>query len=283
MLASCFSEDEADEHCRLRRRLLSVDSELPPPAVGFPAAADGFLEAGADRLLHNLREYGLAVVHLDEPLTHDQFVALGALLGEAIPETDDAVQPYVEDGIVLNLVADAGRTQDVSLQPFATGPLSLHSEGSGRSAADQPRYIVLMCEEPGSGESAATVLVPMAAVADRLSAEDAVLLAATRYEGRPGVPTVARREDGRTVYSFRDFQRDPLHWVCDAPEAHPDTVNRAIRRLLAGMYAPRQAYGVPWTRGLLVVIDNTWFFHGRTAGAVGPVGRPRHLKRLRIR
>ncbi|MFC3346590.1 TauD/TfdA family dioxygenase [Streptomyces echinoruber] len=260
-----------------------MDSVLPAPQLGFRAEAATFLETGAARMTADLRRHGLALVHLDQPLANKDFQQLGSLLGTAIPETDGAVQPYVDDGVILNLVADKGQTQDVSLQPFATNALSLHSEGSGRSTADQPRYIVLMCVEPGDASAASTVLVPMAAVDAGLSEEERRLLAATRYHSAPGVPTIARFQQGRTVFSFRDFQGSPLRWACVADGAGEQSVNGALRRLLAQMYDPGHARAVSWSRGLLVVIDNTWFFHGRTAGVSRTTDRPRHIKRLRIR
>ncbi|MFF6791191.1 hypothetical protein ACVW0K_002274 [Streptomyces filamentosus] len=255
---------------------------MPEPTVGFPAAAADFPGKVLEGIEEDLLRYGLGVVRLDEPLPNDDFRKLGSALGTAIPETAPAVQSYVEDGVVLNLLADAGITQDVSLQPFASNPLSLHSEGSGRSVADQPRYIVLMCVEPGDN-SASTVLVPMDEVAAGLDAEDLRLLRATRYADAPGVPTVVRARGDHTVFSFRDFQQDALRWVCEAEGATPDAVNGALGRLLARMYDARGASGVLWSRGLLVVIDNTRFFHGRTAGLPHAAARTRHLKRLRIR
>ncbi|MFC9931849.1 TauD/TfdA family dioxygenase [Streptomyces sp. NPDC127190] len=255
---------------------------MAEPAVGFPAKAADFPGEILDGLDGDLLRHGLGVVRLDEPLPNDAFRKLGSALGTAIPETAPAVQPYVEDGVVLNLRADAGTTQDVSLQPFASNRLSLHSEGSGRSVADQPRYIVLMCVEPGDA-SASTVLVPMDEVAAGLSGEDLRLLRATRYADAPGVPAVVRSRGDHTVFSFRDFQQDTLRWVCEADGASPEAVNGALGRLLARMYEARGASGVVWSRGLLVVIDNTRFFHGRTAGLPRAAARTRHLKRLRIR
>jgi hypothetical protein len=286
VLSGVFTEEPSDEHCRLRTRLLSAASLLPTPSADFTAAASDVSDvpdACAGRLAGPLRSRGLAVVQLDRPLRADDFRRLGARLGTLVPETDSAVQPYVEDGTVLNLLSDAGDTTDPSLQPFATTALALHSEGSGRAARTQPRYIVLMCVEPGDDGGACTVLVPMRAVEAALSAADDRLLRATRYRDAPGVPPIARGQDGRTVYSFRDFQDIPLRWNCAAERADPAAVNRAIRRLLARMYSSGEVFGVGWTRALLVVIDNTWFFHGRTAGRSLPSGRPRHLKRLRVR
>ncbi|MEV0238061.1 TauD/TfdA family dioxygenase [Nonomuraea sp. NPDC050786] len=216
------------------------------------------------------------------PLTNEDFLRFGRLLGNLIAETDPVVQPYVEREFILNLRTERGSTADVFLRPFATSALSLHTEGSGRATGDQPRYIVLMCCEPGADASAATVLVPMDAVSGRLSEEDLYLLSHTRYRGRTGVPTIARRVDHRIVYSFRDFQGTPLEWECAVGSAPSAAVHAAFRSLLAAMYARQGAYAVQWSRGLLVVIDNFRFFHGRSSGHSRLSGKPRHLMRLRI-
>lgn len=282
MLKGSFTENSSDDHCRLRAQLLSENSALAQPAVGFPATAADFPGEILDGIDRDLVRYGLGVVRLDEPLPNGLFRKLGSALGTVTPETAPDIQSYVEDGVVLNLRADAGITQDVSLQPFASNPLSLHSEGSGRAVADQPRYIVLMCVEPGDN-SASTVLVSMDEVAAGLDAEDLRLLRATRYADAPGVPPVVRSQGDHVVFAFRDFQQDTLRWVCEADGASPEAVNGALGRLLTRMYEARGASGVLWSRGLLVVIDNTRFFHGRTAGLPRAAARTRHLKRLRIR
>lgn len=282
MLEGSFVEASSNDHCRLRDRLLSVERALPEPEVSFSAGTAAFSGKVLEDLESGLAQHGLGVVRLSEPLGNDAFLELGSALGTAIPENAPAVRSYVEEGVVLNLRADAGITRDVSLQPFASNPLTLHSEGSGRSVADQPRYIVLMCVSPGDN-SASTVLVPMTEVAAGMSDEDLCLLGVTRYADAPGVPPIVRAQGGRTVFSFRDFQQDALRWVCAADGATQDAVNRAIGRLLVGMYEARGASGVVWSRGLLVVIDNTRFFHGRTAGLPRAAARTRHLKRLRLR
>ena len=83
-----------------------------------------------------------------------------------------------------------------------------------------------------------------------------------------------------------DFDREPLDWTCrDSPE--PETTveacNGALAALLSAMYEPSYTYGVHWRRGLLVVLDNRRFFHGRLFGTAGAGGKRRHLLRLRIR
>jgi hypothetical protein len=221
---------------------------------------------------------------LPDPLEDGEFLALGDSLGPAVPELDPATRAHTQYGVLLNLRSAVGHTDDPSQQPFATNPLSLHSEGSGRALADQPRYIVLMCEDPGRDASAPrTVLVPMSGVAARLSADDLRLLSCTRYRDAPGAPTIVRPSADRYAFSMRDFQGAPLRWSCTLPGATEDGVNAALGRLLAAMYAGDGASAVKWTRGLLVVIDNARFFHGRTSGSTRPGPHPRHLKRLRIR
>lgn len=282
LVEGAFAERPDDLHVQGRSDMLARGYALPPPPVPvLSARAGGFPQAGADALLDNLRRRGLAVLHMDEPLTDDRFLAFGSLLGSPQPETDPAVQQYVSHGVVLNLVSEYGVTSDVNLQPFAANFLALHSEGSGRPAARQPRFIVLMCCEPGSPTMARTVLVPMARVAGRLAAEHRDALARTRYRRNQAGPWICRESAGRPVFSFRDFAADTLEWVHE-DGLSPGDVNAAIRALLAAMYAPGLASGVRWAPGMLVVIDNTRFFHGRTAGRAAAAGARRHLKRLRI-
>jgi alpha-ketoglutarate-dependent taurine dioxygenase len=282
MTEGTFLERTSDPHTALRTALLERGPVLPAPAARvLCASAAELARGGGAELLRGLRESGLGVARLDRPLSSEEFLELGRVLGRAMPETDPAVQPQVEHGVILDLVTKHGHTGDVSLQPFATQHLTLHTESSGRPAAAQPRYIVLMCREPGDNSTAAqTVLVSMASVAARLPAEALAVLAGTRYR-TPGVPFVVREAEGRRVFSFRDFQAQPLEWVHTSDEVAEGDVNEALRSLLAAMYAP-DATGIHWAPGMLVVIDNTFWFHGRTAGAVTFGRAPRHLRRLRI-
>ncbi|MFJ4963924.1 TauD/TfdA family dioxygenase [Streptomyces sp. NPDC088729] len=231
-----------------------------------------------------VREHGFASARLGSPLPVRQLLQFGSLLGTPQPETDPAVLPFTEERVVLNLRSVRKRTADPALQPFARDALALHSEGSGRGVAQQPRYIVLMCRAPGGAAAAQTVLVPMAEVASRLDREERRLLTATVYRaGTP--PPVLRYEEERPVFSFRDFMGQRLRWrytpePAREPEPEPERVNAALRRLLAAMYTTR-ASGVRWEAGLLVVVDNRRFFHGRTAAPASGVGL-RHLQRLRV-
>lgn len=284
MLVGEFLERGNDIHCDRRSALLEAASPLPDLLVEL-FGTDRVEPDDANRVaVAQLAEHGLAAIQLTRPLTDDEYVGFGSALGTVIPETDPATLARTSHGTILNLRSTDVRTDDVALQPFATNPLSLHSESSGRAVAEQPRYIVLMCMDPGEDDAAPrTVLVSMGTVAARLSADDLDRLARTRYRDAPGVPPIARRLADRYVFSFRDFQGTPLKWVAEAPEPTETDMADTLRRLLAAMYASTGALAVRWTPGLLVVIDNTAYFHGRTAGTECPTRRPRHLKRLRIR
>jgi alpha-ketoglutarate-dependent taurine dioxygenase len=277
-----FIEQAGDRHVSKRDELLESARDLPAPAVTGPrAGAADFFRDAADSVLGMLKEHGIGLVRLDEPLTDEAYLRLGELLGRAMPETAQSVRQYVSRDVILNLVAAHGRIAEDAKQPFSTTALTLHTEGSGRPANRQPRYIVLMCCEPGDdATSAQTVLVPMAAVERRLG-ENAAVLPSVRYRDRPGVPPVARREEDRLVFSFRDFHGRPLEWETDG-DYHADQVNGALRGLLDAMYDTETVTGVHWTRGSVVIIDNRRYFHGRTAGKGAGAIRKRHLKRLRI-
>jgi alpha-ketoglutarate-dependent taurine dioxygenase len=279
-----FVEQSTDEHVRLRRELLESAAVLPPPLPdAIRTRAVDFPDVVGENLLSELRELGLVVFQLDEPLSNDRFTTLGSLLGTAMPETAPEVKPYIERGVILNLVSEHGYTPDVALQPFAMNFLSLHTESSGRRAEEQPRYIVLMCCEPSDDATAAqTVLVPMAAVERQLTSSEIAVLSQMRYRNSHHGPSIVRSLGGRRVFSFRDFLSQTLEWTYAGDDRSADAINTTIRGLLASMYAPDAATGVHWTPGMLVIIDNTFFFHGRTAGPVAPSIRRRHLKRLRI-
>lgn len=288
MAEGTFRERGADSHVGDRRELLAGSADTPVVAATIirqaGQAGDGVFASMTADLMAELARSGYAVVQLDRPLSHDSFLALGSLLGSPTPETDPAVQRYVQDAVVLNLVSEHDRTGDVNLQPFATNFLAVHSESSGRPAAAQPRYIVLMCCEPGTATAARTVLIPMAAVAAALTAAQREVLMGTRYRRNLDGPSILREQDGAPIFSFRDFMDDPLEWVWAGEPGEPaaDAVNGAIRALLAAMYRPGVASAVRWRSGMIVVIDNTRYFHGRTAGAAAAAGQPRHLKRMRV-
>jgi len=279
-----FLEQPTDPHVQLRSTLLGWNALLPsPPAIRSNGSQSAEHLIRGCGLLDRLAQFGLCVLERDEPMTDREFIRLGSLLGNILPETDPSVQPHVDEQVILNVVSVHSDTNDVTRQPFAVNSLSLHTESSGRPLSHQPRYIVLMCVEPGEATAARTVLVPMTSVENMLSSEAIEVLTGTRYH-RQGVPYLVRNVGNRRVFSFRDFVQEPLHWTHDrGAEDQTAIVNCALRELLAGMYSATDARAITWKTGLLVVIDNTYFFHGRAAAAgVAGLQRRRHLKRLRI-
>jgi Taurine catabolism dioxygenase TauD, TfdA family len=275
-----FFQSPAQSFVVPRRHLLGGTRHLDPPAKPTSTSADE-VDAVVSDLRAQLAQTGAAITMLDRPMTNDEFLALGSALGIAQPERSDGVQVFVTHGVILNLITGLPRTDDPDLQPFGTNWLSLHSESSGAPPSVQPRYIVLMCVEPGSGVGAQTVLVPMQAVADTLSESDRAVLRSTRYALNEGAPMLMREEHGRVIFSVRDFQEDPLSWEHCGDASDPRVVARALERLYQAMYGSA-AFGISWKRALLAVIDNTVFFHGRTTNLPHESGPPRHLKRLRI-
>lgn len=274
-----YRQHPAQPHVELRRKLLDGATTWPAPVPTVGSATDP--SATAEAVLTQLRATGLAAVALDRPMTSSEYVSFGGVLGTPQPEKAASVRPRVEHGVILDLTTTHAATDDPDVQPFAAGHLSLHSESSASPPAVQPRFISLLCVEPGYSTAAQTVLVAMDAVAASLSADDRTVLAATRYDGHAGAPRMLREEHGHAVFSIRDFQDDPLDWKHTGPASTEAEVNVSLDRLYAAMYCGPAA-GVTWRTGLLVVIDNQRYFHGRSAGRPPGPGVSRHLRRLRI-
>jgi alpha-ketoglutarate-dependent taurine dioxygenase len=277
-----YLENEKDLHV-IRRKQLLHDAE---PIRGgelerFQFEASCFQESLTDDVLNTMLKSGLAILQLDELLTNEQFMALGAKLGSPMAETSPSVMPYVEDRVILNLRTEHNYTDNVNLEPFSENPISLHTESSGRRLEEQPRYIVLMCCVPGGGIGAQTVNVSMHCVEQHLEKDTIEILSRTSYRTGGHAPPLLRVESGRRIFCFRDFQTVPLNWQYGGRNVDSDAVNRSIGRLLAAMYAPECAVGIKWARAMIVIIDNTYYFHGRTMASVAS-GPQRHLKRLRI-
>jgi hypothetical protein len=278
-----FVERNCDTHLGLREALLGGSRTAPTIGDAAPfCARDVFVAEFGRSFRRELDESGLVCVRLDEPFDVHSFAAFGRQLGMPIAETDPAVLPRTEHGCVLNIASEYAATEDVARQPFATGYLTLHTESSGHEIPRQPRYIVLMCCEPGDAEAAAlTVLVPMAGVVAQMAPAHVATLAATRYRLTEGSPAILREVGARRVFSFRDFQRDPLEWLHAGQERDEEAVNAAFRGLLTAMYSA-PAMALAWARGMLAIIDNQFFFHGKTS-ARGVAAPPRRLQRIRVR
>lgn len=281
-----FCEHPDHRHVALRARLLGADAfALPdPPQAPRCDPASGSDEL-ADTAAAGLEQHGLAVLDLGRTLHDDAYLAFGRRLGHLAAEQAPAVAPYVGHSAILSIKGEHAATADTDLQPFAANWLTLHTESSRAPHHLQPRYISLLCVNAGlQHQAAATVLVPIPPLLQALPARARELLGGTRYD-LPGAPQLIWKDGPATTLSIRDFHGDPLQWVHDGPADRPAEVNAALADLYAAMYATAGTCAVTWRAGLLVVIDNTRYLHGRRASTgQGPRRQPvRHLKRLRIR
>jgi hypothetical protein len=283
MIEGVFVEQPKDVHVCLRSELLERGPRhLPDTSARTEAPAAGAVGAVTARL-DELRARGLIVVELDEPLSDSALVEVGWLLGDPRRHPPIPGKQYTDDELILNLISESGHTEGPSQQVFSTTYLTLHTEGSTRPLEWQPRFIALMCCDAGDDASeAATVLVPMAAVGDQLDATTLDVLMQTRYRTNDPAAPIARRVGARCVFSFKDFLDQPLEWVHTGRAADAAHVNQCIRALLRAMLAPATATSIRWQRGVLAVFDNTFFFHGRTAGGAARPTRPRHMKHMQM-
>lgn len=275
-----FLESLDNKHISERERLLCGTSlpEVQPCRQWEAELGDDDMEHVKERL----RVQGVCLVQLREPLTPERFELLANILGDPMFEGDPSVQNHVDRGVLLNLRATFGPTRNVSLQPFSSDFLTLHTESSGHPLDAQPRLIVLHCLDEGEEESQQhTVVVPMDSVARQIGPEMLEVLHHTRYDNGRHPPSMARVEDGRDVFSFRDFYSQGLAWVHDGKYSELE-VNAAIVALLDAMYRSPDACAVRWRRGMLLAIDNQRVFHGRTRGVPAVRARPRHLLRARL-
>lgn len=233
-----------------------------------------------------LAESGLACVRTERALTNQELISIARWLGRPIPEHAPAVQPFVEDEFVLNLVMSRSETPDVDLQPFAENPITLHTESSLRSLEEQPRYLIFSCltaPEPGYGGQ--TIVVPMPEVHDRLTDRERQILGRTSWASSEDSPPILFESEGRPTFSFRDLDRAPVDLRCAIPveDVSDEDVRSSIAGLLAALYRPEAVRGIHWEADTLVILDNRRFFHGRLFGRGGPGAARRHLRRLRVR
>lgn len=269
--------DAFEEVVKCREARLQVPRWYPE-FPGAPRAARRCAEMTewADELRAWLDESGVAHIELDDQLTTGRYISLARILGDPQPETSSEVARFVDEGVVLNLSPVLEWSSDRAYEPFSWSAVRLHSEGSARPPAQQPRYIMLHCVEPGSPATGdQTILVSMADVYQGLSDEQVGILSAVRL-GRceDAAPLV---QASSSVFCFRDFGGDEIRWTCSRTGVSPGQVVQAIVDLAIALYtAP--CFGVHWARHALVAIDNHRFFHGRTRG----FGVNRHLRRIRV-
>jgi alpha-ketoglutarate-dependent taurine dioxygenase len=283
-MSGVFHDSATGELEQLRWRILDQ-----PEWYAEPEWADR-IECSAGELLVDdaplrrpLAGSGLVEARLDRPLTSDELITLGRRLGSPLPENAVGVQEFVEQGVLLNVIAVHGTTEDIDLQPFSDTALTLHTERSGAAFPRQPRFLVFLClraPEPGSGGQ--TLLVRGADVYANLAPAHREVLRHTSYAAGQPPPILCGHATGPR-FSFRDFRGQQLHWRYHGPEPVDESaVNGAIHALTAAMYQPECVRGVWWRPSTMVVLDNATAFHGRSAARPTTGANPRHLKRLRV-
>ncbi|NOQ71177.1 MAG: hypothetical protein GQ574_04185 [Crocinitomix sp.] len=237
--------------------------------------------------VESLKENGLLIIQLDKLLSSDTLLNVCSELGTPIAEnpTDEVLVPYIEKEVILNVISNNTNGNSAS-QPFTKRHLNLHTECSRRKVVDQPRYLAFMCCDEGELSSAQTVLVPMKEVFDKLSEKDKKILKNVRYSSDLQTPPFLRTDrENRNIFSIRDFYPDPMYWSFD-DENHAYTaadIHESIKILLSHMYSVENTSGITWKNGMLVIVDNTIFFHGKSASDQIDIEKTRHLKRLRIK
>jgi alpha-ketoglutarate-dependent taurine dioxygenase len=287
VLGGLFVEHRHHPHVTTRERSLTRSTWLPEPSgvlVADTTADD--LPARMDIIEQALSEAGMAKVRLDRLLTNEELVAFGRRFGQVmVHTTSPKLEQQVDDGLVFNLRQERGEvTPDYALALISRNELTLHAEVCVRPIERQPRYIALMCVEPSPRDSGGqTVFVPMSAVRERLSEDEADLLRYAHFGQFPESPPILSWRAGGAVFSFRDFGDDLLWWRYVGPRTslRAAEFNDALLSVLTAMYDPELMFGVCWRRAELVIWDNWRFFHGRTR--IRPTdGAPRHFKNLKI-
>jgi hypothetical protein len=283
MLTGALHETDKDAHVTVRKKLLT-NTELTDGNIPYIQAKnccnlfDLYTTA-----YQTIKTFGVALINFDQSLTNKQFISFGNYFGHPISEEASATQRYVDENIILNLISEQGHTSNVDTQPFSTNYLTLHTESSARKIAEQPDYIILMCCEKGFGTiEQKTVLVSIESVINQLTENEIALLSKTKYFCNLEGPTIIRKENGRFIISFRDFYPGAIEWIYFGDETNVHAINSAMSSLLYAMYNSNSAMGISWKNGNVVIVGNTYFFHGRTAGTVEKIPPYRHLKRLRI-
>jgi len=280
-LEGFFQELASHAHVERRRWMLGEASITRAIQAHIDIDSAAAPEAVGERLLETMDwNDGVALARFSEPLGNEKLLAIGRALGDIIPERSPDVADFLEGQNILNIVSRFDSDAPAEMRPFSTGLLSLHSESSGHALRHQPHYILLYCVASGDeATSAATVIVPMRGVTERLKATDRAMLQRVRYRQCEEGPMIARETARGLAFSFRDFCGQRLDWSAESDTG--GDVNSAIAALLNALYDPDGAAIVRWEPGLMVAIDNFRCFHGRTA-ALHPSDGQRWLKRVRI-
>jgi len=284
-----FLEQSTDAHMALRQEVLRRKTWFPtPPWLQTHACSADDVAASSAIAAAALDALGAAFLQFDRELSNAELIALAATLGDPLTQPNPRTQPWVDDGVILNLRAEQDETDDQEWGLlFAENYVMLHTELAAKPVAGQPRYVLLCCvEAPQFDDGGQTLLVSMEEVVSRLSRREAGILQRTWPARNPGAPPFLRFEGQRAVFSFKDAEGEQTAWIFDGADDMRVTVgdvNAAIQALLRALYEPAGVMGFHWQPHALAVFDNMRCFHGRTFGQRPTNGRPpRHLRRVRV-
>jgi alpha-ketoglutarate-dependent taurine dioxygenase len=271
-----------DTHVNKFRQHLLIEQQLdlPRAEVLMPENIQDFANL---QLKQYLKENHFCLIKLKKLLTNEEFLAFGTVLGTPIKEfaSDKVVAPYIENEVILNIISNNAVKDNPSSQPFTSRYLTLHTECSRRKAEDQPKYLVFMCCNSGHHSEAKTIMIPREKVLKALKPEEIAILKHTHYA--QDTPSLIREENDHLIFSFRDFYPEAMNWVYKGKEEKTEEeINEAITSLLLKMYDPQNANGIAWEKGLIMVLDNRYFFHGKQKSNQIELTNTRHIKRLRI-
>jgi hypothetical protein len=211
-----FIKSKSDAHFQLREELLHK-SVSHKPETEFPVL-DPLDNDTIGIFQESLRDgNGICTFTFSREPSNSELIAISQQLGNPLPERSNDVAEFVEDVFILNIVNRFDCSAPMEMQPFSNAALTLHTESSGNPLSMQPRYIMFYCAKADiRGDDAATLIVPMPRVAEKLSDETLSLLAKTRYLRCEQGPHIVRATSHGPAFSFRDFGASAL----DQPGYH---------------------------------------------------------------
>jgi alpha-ketoglutarate-dependent taurine dioxygenase len=282
-----FVERGESDYAARRQAVLKRTSWYPSPdKINAQTVSAGDVLGCSAYVRNALRGTGLAWLELDRALTNKELVGLAEALGRPLKQPNPRTQPWVDEGVILNLRADHEETSDLEWGLlFSKNYVMLHTELAARPVNNQPQYIIFHCIEPPQQDTGGqTILISMENVRNALSKRQASIMSHTRQARYADAPRFLRCCGAREIFAFKDLGGQDVVWCYEGDDRTVTSheVNNAIATLLDALYRPSGIVGFHWKRWALGIFDNTRYFHGRTF-IHGPSERPsRHLRRVRI-
>lgn len=227
-----------------------------------------------------LDRQGYAHFQMGESLDDNNIMDIAGRLGPLLAELPEELVSYVRHGIILEVKEHFIKAPGIDMQPFSREAVLVHTENSRSPIEDQPKYIIFQCLAAGKFDSP-TLLFPMEQIAGNISQEDKEILKHLKYRNFPEAPPFYRKENGNSVFSFRDFGDVPLEWIYKGNEFSAERINEAVENLMHTIYQT-MPYEIKWTSSSIFVFDNTRFFHAKPENLQNGDSLDRHLDRIRI-